>query len=85
MKELNRYLFRAVILIYLGLCLGFLGNTFLAVLKKPTVSGTSAIPTLAVDRLNAVMVRLEKREVLPEFTPIDITKFQFGKIEPFRP
>ncbi len=82
---MNRILFRVIIIVYLAIILGFLGKTLFVVLRKPTVSGASAIPALAVEKLDSVSARLEKREKLAEFAPVDVTKFQFGKTEPFRP
>lgn len=63
----------------------FLGKIALEVSEKPVSFGPSSVPSLSVSQLEKISTKLEAREKLNYIGEIDLSKIQFGRIEPFNP
>lgn len=85
MKDLKNRLFLVFLVIYIALFTVFLGKTLLEVIKRPIPAGQSSIPSLLVSQLDKVSTKLEQREKLSYPEKIDLSKIEFGKLEPFNP
>ncbi|MFH1971265.1 MAG: hypothetical protein ABIJ05_02680 [Patescibacteria group bacterium] len=84
MKQIiSKYLYKVLILGY-GLFLGiFILKALVTAIISYSPKSESAIPQFAISKLNKVYDLVIKREKLPNYTETDLSKFRFGKFEPF--
>lgn len=86
MKSTQNRFWLIFLIIYAMLFVAFLGKNLLEISKKqPFPVAQSSIPSLSVGQLDQISAKLEEREKLNYTEKIDLTKFQFGKTEPFNP
>lgn len=85
MRVLKNNLFLIFLTIYLAFFTVFVGKTLLEVSKKPISIIPSSIPSLSVSKLDKISAKLEEREKIEYAGEVDLTKIQFGKLEPFSP
>lgn len=85
MKTIKEKIFLLILAIYGAIFWVFLGRTFLEIAKQPYLSDKFTIPQLSLDQLNSVIIKLGKRTNLEYPEKIDLSKVNFGKIEPFNP
>ncbi len=83
MKNLTKNLFTKFILLYTLVVTVILLNSLASVYYRKMILDASPIPVLNKTTLGSVINRLQNRKNPAVVTPIDITKFNFGKPEPF--
>lgn len=85
MKQIiSKYLYKVLILGY-GLFLGiFILKALIISIVHYSPKSESPIPQFAMSKLNMVYDLVTKREKLPTYTETDLSKFRFGKLEPFQ-
>lgn len=83
MKQLNKQIFAIFITIYSLFWVAFLGKILLDLTQTPKTTSQSNIPLLASENLKQVTEKLNSRAKLEYPEKIDLTKINFGKIEPF--
>lgn len=85
MKAIKNRLSLVFLVVYIALFTVFVGKILVEVSKKPISMAPSSIPSLSVSQLNKVSVKLEEREKIDYTEKVDLSKIQFGKLEPFVP
>jgi len=83
MRETKINFFTLLVVIFLGTVAVFYGRLLWQIVQEPKISKTSLIPALPIDELNKVNDNLEKRSKLLDNKKIDLSRFQFGRNEPF--
>lgn len=74
-----------LLIIYLSLFTLFIGKTIFNLNKRAAFSGNSSLPILSTGQLEKISKELATREKLIYPEKMDLSKFQFGKLEPFNP
>lgn len=62
----------------------FIVDSIIASVIRYSPQTKSSIPQFSIVQLEKVYNLVGKREKLPDITKIDLSKFRFGKAEPFR-
>lgn len=84
MKNLTRNLFTKFIIFYTLVVTVLLLNNLASVYYRKMTLDASPIPVLNKTALGALTNLLQTRANPAPVVPIDITKYQFGKPEPFQ-
>lgn len=84
MKNIYKKLIFKILIIGYGTILGLfvLGSIIVSVIRYMPKT-ESCIPQLTIQELEKVYNLVGKREKLPDIAKIDLSKFKFGKTEPF--
>lgn len=83
MKKISLNLFSLLVIFYLAVAFVFYAKLIWRVAQKPKLWKPSSIPALSVAELEKISQALEKRTTLAPLPKVDLTKFNFGKNEPF--
>lgn len=62
-----------------------MGKIIFQVGRTPTMATSSTVPVLQVEKLNKLVSVLEKRINPGQPGKVDLSRFNFGKSEPFNP
>lgn len=85
MKNIHKKLIFEILIIGYGTILGlFILSFIIASVIQYSPKTKSPIPQFSIAELEKVYNLVSKREKLPDITKIDLLKFRFGKVEPFR-
>jgi len=85
MKNIRPHPFLIFIVVYALVFVTFLGKLILEMNRAPQLNNQSSIPTLSTSQLDKISAKIGNREKLDYPEKIDLTKINFGKIEPFSP
>lgn len=85
MKNNHKKLIFKILAIGYGTGLGlFIVGSAVVLVIRYSPKTKSSIPQFSVTQLEKVYNLVGKREKLPDITKVDLSKFRFGKAEPFR-